>query len=286
MIKALKKVIKQTAPARIVTFIVFFIYAFTMVYALGWAVLASLKTHIEFMLTPNAMPEKWLFSNYVEAFSVLNASGANMFTMLFNSLWLTLVNSMISVVVSCAVAYVVARFNFVGKKVVLFVQFVLPMVPIYGGGAAGYKLIHQLGLYDNPLFVLKSASAMGMIFFILRSFFLTLPKEYEESAAMDGAGYFKVYAVIMLPMALPAIASIFLMCFIGGWNDYMMPIMYMPSYPTLASGLYIYETLSKFNINMPVYFAGIVICAIPPVILFSISRSKLMTNMSVGGLKG
>lgn len=277
---------EETSVVRWIIFIVFLIYAFVMVYALTWAVLASLKTHVEFILNPNGMPQQWALKNYLEAFEILTASGNNLFVMIFNSLWITFLSSLISLTVCTMSAYIMAKYEFIGKKVILFIIFTAMMVPLYGSTATLFKLIYQLGIYDSPLFLIKSASGLGTIFFILRSYFMTLPNEYMESAQIDGAGDLRIFIQIMVPMAVPSIMSLMLIMFVSGWNDYMTPIMYLPSYPTLASGLYVYEQIAKFNMNKPVYFSGVIMCAIVPLVIFAVFREKFMTNISIGGLKG
>ena len=90
----------------------------------------------------------------------------------------------------------------------------------------------------------------------------------------------------MFPQALAPLAVFAIQDFIAGWNDYMSPLIYMPSYPTIASGLYQYESQMIRGMNYPVYFAGIVISAIPILIIFISMRKTFMTSLSMGGLKG
>ena len=281
-----KKYFAEICITRVVVFFIFVIYAFSLIYALLWGFLSSLKTHVEFMTSPNSLPKEWLFGNYIRAFDLLTASGNSLGSMFFNSIWLTIFSSLISVAVSASAAYVCARYRFVGRRMIMAIQYGVLMIPLYTSSSAGYKLIMDLNLYDSPLYLIKSASALGNIFLILMTFFSTLPDGFAESAEIDGAGHTRIFLQIMLPMAMPSIMSIFLLCFITGWNDYMTPIMYLPSYPTLASGLYVYESVSKFNMDKPVYFAGVMMCAMIPLVIFGIFRDKFMTNVTIGGLKG
>lgn len=281
-----RKYFSEICVTRVIVFFIFALYAFTLIYALLWGFMSSLKSHVEFMTSPNALPKDWLFGNYIRAFKLLTASGTSLISMFFNSIWLTVFSSLISVTVSAMSAYVCARYKFVGRRLIMAIQYGVLMIPLYTSNSAGYKLVMDLGLYDSPLYLVKSASALGNIFLILMTFFSTLPNGFAESAEIDGAGHFRIFLQIMMPMAMPSIMSIFLLCFITGWNDYMTPIMYLPSYPTLASGLYVYESVSKFNMDKPVYFAGVMMCAAIPLVIFGIFRDRLMTNVTVGGMKG
>ena len=281
------KLVKTTNVMRIIAFIVFALFAISILYSLVWAFFSSLKSSTEFTLRKyELLPENWLFSNYKEAFELLQVSGNNMFTMIFNSLWLAFGQAFISSMVASATAYVMSKYDFVGKKVIYAVIIAMMMIPLYGSFAATYKMYRNLNMYDSPLILLASASGGGMTFMIIYSFFKGVSWEYAEAAKIDGANDLLIYIKIMLPLALPAIGSIFLVMFIGAWNDYTVPIYYLPSFPTLASGLYMYEKVSMFNINYPVYFAGILLSCIPTFLLFIIFQEKILSSISTGGLKG
>mgnify|MGYP002528972340 CR=1 FL=1 len=281
----IKKLLKKTNPARIVVFIIFLLYGATMVYALFWAVTASLNEHTDLILNGLALPKKLHFENYLEAFRVLKTSNASFGTMLWNSVWLTVLNSLISLAAMTVTGYVLGRYSFVGKKVITVIMLAAMLIPVYGNGSATLRMYMRLGMYDSPLIVLKSASALGAMTLVIKTFFQNIPMAYQEAARVDGASRMRIFLQVHLPMVKPSLFAIFILQFIGGWNDYTLPIYYMPNYPTISSGLYIYETLSKFTMNKPVFFAGVVMCAIPPMILFSIFSDKLMKNVSLGGLK-
>lgn len=278
---------KATNPMRIIAFIIFALFAFTILYSLVWAFFSSLKSPTEYTLNKSKLlPEEWLFSNYAEAFNLLEVSGNSIFTMIFNSLWLAFGQAFVSCMVASTTAYVVTKYDFVGKKVVYGVIIAMMMIPLYGSFAATYKMYRTLGIYNSPLILVASASGGGMTFMIISSFFKGVSWEYAEAAKIDGASELRIYFEIMLPLALPAVGSIFLVMFINSWNDYTVPIYYLPDYPTLASGLYIYEKISTFNINYPVYFAGILLSCIPTFLLFIIFQEKILSSISTGGLKG
>lgn len=283
--KTNKTLLKRTNPARVVVFLIFLIYAFTMVYALFWGVTASLNNHTDLILDGLSLPKKLNFKNYLEAFQVLETSNAPFLAMLWNSIWLAVGNSLMSLAAVTVTAYVLGQYEFVGKKIIIGAMMVAILVPIYGNGSASLLMLFRLKMYDSPLIILRSASAVGSLTFIVKTFFQNIPQGYREAAEMDGASRMTIFLKVHLPMAKTSLMSIFIMQFIGAWNDYTLPIYYLPSYPTISSGLYVYETLSQYSMNKPIYFAGVVMCAIPPMILFSLFSDKLMTNITMGGLK-
>ena len=283
-----KRYLKQQCHAgNIVAFVFFMLFALSMVYALLWATMSSLKDHIEYTINKSTFfPKNWLFSNYIEAFRLLNVRGKTIFDMLWNSVWLTVFKSLISMAVCCTTAYIMSKYDFVGKKVINVVILVSLMLPLYGSMASTLKLYIQLGMYNSPLILIASASGIGGMYLILRSYFDGVSWEYAEAAKMDGASELDIYIRIMLPIAVPAVGSILLVMMIQGWNDYATSIYYMPDYPTIASGLYTYEQISSFNVNYPVYFAGVILSCIPTMILFCVFQEKIMNSITTGGLKG
>ena len=158
------------------------------------------------------------------------------------------------------------------------------IIPIYGSGVATYKLMHQLNMVNSPLFCLQGLN--NMCHLMIYAFFSSISWTYAEAAMLDGAGHFKIFTKIMLPMVWPALCVILINSIMGGWNDYMTSMVYMTEYPSLAFGLYVYESLSKYNANKPVYFAGVVIAMIPPMILYYAMQNTIMEKVHFGGLKG
>ncbi|MBR2023078.1 MAG: carbohydrate ABC transporter permease [Clostridia bacterium] len=249
----------------------------------------SLKNSFEFYTTNTMLlPQKWLFSNYADIFDVfVDEKGNTYITMLFNSLWWTAANSIPSMFISCMVAYVVEKFDFRGKDIIWGVIIIMMILPLYGSGAAGYKLTFTLGLYDSPLLVIRSWGGYGgFAFMMLSAFFRGLPRDYMDAAEIDGAGYFRTFVTIMLPIAMGPIVALLVKSFIGCWNEYMTMIIYMPSFPTLSSALYTFEKKMANGANVVIYYAGALITIIPVLVLFTCFQDVFLNNVSFGGLKG
>ena len=142
-------------------------------------------------------------------------------------------------------------------------------------------------MVDSPLILLAYCSGFGMNFLVIYSFFKGISWSYAEAAFIDGAGNSKVFFSIMLPMALPAVSAMGIMGFVGMWNDYLTPILYMSrTFPTLASGIYLYEKKIAYTANQPVYFAGVILSLVPVMAIFLAFQNKIMSNIYAGGLKG
>jgi multiple sugar transport system permease protein len=283
----LRAIKRETNWVRIIIFIIFSIYALSMVYAIFWTLMNSLKGPVEYILGPNKWPEKLLFHNYVEAFKLLKVDDIGFFGMFFNSIWITCARSFTSTACLACAGYVFSKCKFYGKNIIFNVLIFTMMLPLYGSSASYMKLIHALDLYDCPFYpIVASISMQGMMMLVVRTYFNGISNEYAEAAKMDGAGYYTIFFRIMLPLALPCLSSILILMLIEGWNDYMMPLMYMPSYLTVPTGLHIYSERAKFNLNYPIYFAGIILTCIPSILLYVFTQNRILNNVAMGGIKG
>lgn len=272
-----------------IIFILFVIYALTLLYPVVWMFLSSLKGSLEYSGgDPFALPENWLFSNYAEAISTLTLKDTSYLGMMWNSLWMTFSSIIVGLFASAMVCYVMAKLTFPGRKIIYSIIILVMMLPIYGALPAAFKLRGDLGLYDKPIAVplLSIGPITGMRFLVLYAFFKGISWEYAEAGLIDGASHARIFFSIMLPQAIPPLMTFAMTDFIGAWNDYMTPLIYFPSYPTLASGLYEYEANMTRAVKYPVYYAGVVLSTIPILVLFVIFRDTFMSSLSVGGLKG
>lgn len=271
---------------RAVVFVLLSIYAFTLIYAMAWAVMSSLKTQTEFTKNMNGLPESWQFRNYLEAFRSVQANGHNMPEMFWNSIWYSCGGAALGVIASSMVAYVVAKYKFPGRSLIYAVALVTMMIPIVGSFPSQYRMYSKLGILDSPWLLVTKFSGFGFNFVMLYSFFKTLSWTYAEAGFIDGASHLQVFLKIMFPQALPVMGSLFLVSTVQLWNEYMEPNLFLQSYPTLSSGLYIFQLEMTRGTNYPLLFAGLIVSVIPVIILFVKFQKTMMESMSMGGLKG
>ncbi len=283
--------LKRLSPLEKAVFIIvtvlFAVYALTLLYPFFFAIRGSLRESGRgFDLNPMAFPEKPNFANYINAFKELEINDNNFFEMTLNSLWFAGGSTVISIFCSACTAYVVCKYNFVGRRFLYALAIATMMIPIYGSLPATYKLYDKLGMLNSPMILLSATGGFGYNFVIGYAFFKGISWSYAEAAFIDGASHAKVFFKIMLPMVMPALTALLVTGFVGAWNNYESPLLYFEEMPTLASGLWAYEEKSKYNANQPVYFAGVMISLIPVITLFLIFQNTIMTNVYAGGLKG
>ena len=261
-----------------------------------WGLGISLADENWYLDNPSAFfPLKLDFSNYAKALekftyeSYVNGElvTTNYFTLIWNSLWFSIGMTATKMIATVFFAYAVARFEFPGRKFLYAFIVLQMMLPIYGQTAANYQLLDSLGLVDSPLFLIGQGAGHGMYFLIVYAFFRNLPAGFAEAAKIDGAGPFTVFFKVMLPQARPIIVSLSVMQFISAWNSYDVPLLYLPSYPTLSTALYLYkDNMFQLGLSTPTYFAGMLISIIPVAVLFLVFNKQIMNNISIGGMKG
>lgn len=281
----------------IISFIFLFAYAVSLIFPILWSLMTSFKGNIDYLMDGFGWPKKFHFENYKTIFNYFKAPAemSNGLTkkvgigvMLVNSLWYALGTSIVSSLASFLVAYGVARFRFKICDIIYTVVILQMIIPTVGTLPSELRIAQSLGLYNTVHGMLFMKSYVTGLYFL--SFYATLrviPKDYAEAAYLDGAGNFRVMTSIMLPMASGVFSTIILLSFIAFWNDYQTPLIYMPSYPTLAFGLYYYVNgaFDYETSSVPMKLGGCMLMAIPLLAIFVVFQKKLLGNVSLGGLK-
>lgn len=283
----LKRKIQKTPIVFHVVFVLFCLYALTLLIPFFWAFMNTFKTEIEYINNRAYFPKILDWTNYVEAFTMLSANGNNMFVMLINSLWWSVGGTLVALASSTMSAYVVAKYKFFGRGFFYALALVIMMLPIVGALPSQYTVYDALGILDTPGMLITCANGFGFNFIVLFGFFSALPWDYVEAAFLDGAGHFRTMFSVMLPLAVPVICSLGVVSFINMWNDYNTPILFLESFPTLSSGLYLYQTATmQHSVDIPMLFSGVIMSMIPVVTLFCFFQNSIMNLSFNGGLKG
>ena len=287
---------KRTAAEKVLyafVFAVFTLYALSLILPFLWLIINSLqdKTTYEINLVLGktfAFPKKLDWSNYAYAFQKLTYNNTNIFGMFFNSVWYTFVRIFGGVIASAFTGYALAKYTFRGRNVIFAVIIFSMTVPIVGTTGATFKLVNDiLHIYNTPFYpILKYFSGIGMNFLVMYGFFKNISWTYAEAARVDGASHSKVFFKVMLPQATSAVITLGILTGITAWNEYMDVLLYLPNFPTIASGLYgVSRTLPREGYSTA-YFAALVISLVPVFVTFCCFSDVIMKNFAVGGLKG
>lgn len=268
-------------------FIFFLVMAFSLLYPLFWVLMNSLKTNFEYRESSFALPEDWLFNNYVLAVQNIRVGKATFLTLVFNTVWMAVVNTVVNIGCSAIAAYAVSKYRFPGKTFIYSIVILIQVLPTFSSGPAMLKFLYDTGIANNPFLIwLTWAGGFDFAFIVLYGYFKSVSWSYAEAAMIDGASHFKIMYKIMFPQAVPAIASLMVLNLIGAWNNYQTPMLYMKSYPNLAYALYLLDQESVISLGRPVYFSAIVMSMVPVMLVFVFCQKMIMTNVTAGALKG
>ena len=267
--------------------IVLGIYVISLIIPFIWSLLTSFKGRYEFDDNIFGLPQ-----TVFNAFAVRVESGAGFRTVFLEEMFLY----SILYAVGCAiagtttqmvVAYLCAKYRYKFSKVIYTVVIVVMVLPIVGSLPSELQMANRLGIYDTiwGMYIMK-ANFLGMYFLVFYANFKALSNEYADAARVDGAGNFRVMISIIFPLVRNTYFTVFLLNFIGFWNDYQTPLIYIPNWPTVAYGLYsTFQSTSGDLSNVPVKLAACLMMLIPILIIFLIFHNRLMGNITVGGLK-
>ena len=238
-----------------------------------------------------AQPYQWIpavphWENYREAVTLFPFG-----RYLFNTTVITVSVVVLTVLSSSIVAYGFSRMRFRGRDALFAICLATMMLPGQVTMIPLYAAFARLGWIDTwyPLIV-PALFGSPFYIFLFRQFFLTIPREYDEAALLDGAGRFRIYWSIILPLARPALATVALFCFIGSWNDFFNPLIYInsPANATLTLGLHMLKTqiVGTGSVQWHILMAASLLVMVPNVVVFLFAQKHFIKGLQMGGLRG
>lgn len=281
---------------QIVLYVIVAVYCLSMVYVLFFGLINSLKDPTDYeWLNPFGLPHKefgWKFSNYVDVLSEFKVSSMNMggneiglFQMFLNSLLYAVFMSLFNMATQIMVAYATAKYDFKLKPVLYGVAIIVMLLPIIGSLAAEVQMADAFNFRNNLLGIcLMKCKYAGLYFLVFYATFKSVSWTYAEAAQIDGAGHFKIFIEIMLPLIKSTAFAVFILLFIEFWNDYYTPMIFLPHAPTMSYGLFVFQTDNRAS--APIQLAACLLTCLPVLVLFVIFKDKIMGNVTMGGIKG
>ncbi|KAF4407455.1 MULTISPECIES: carbohydrate ABC transporter permease [Streptomyces] len=269
-------------PGTLATHAVLSLGALVMLFPFVWQLLTAFKTMPESVrVPPTFLPQNWDTAAFSEVFTALPFA-----EMLGNSALNTLGRTLGQLVFCSLAAYAFARMQFRGKNVLFAVFLSVLMVPAQLLILPQHEIIQRLGLLNSvpALFLPGMFSAFGT--FLLRQFFMALPKELEEAARIDGAGPLRIFWSIMLPLVRPALAALAVITAMWSWNDLLWPLVVNtdPTTMPISAGLASLE--GQFVTNYPVLMAGSLVASLPMLILYVLLQRHFVQGIALSGSKG
>jgi raffinose/stachyose/melibiose transport system permease protein len=248
-----------------------------------WVFISSFKTNSEILSSALTLPLKASFGGYISAVQITNLQ-----MRFITSLIVTTSTTAIAVVIYSMSAYVLARGKFKLKGFIFAVLISSILIPTNAMIQPVYTVIKSLNLYDTKwaLILVYTAFSMPMCLFLMRSYFLSIPKELEESAYLEGASFLRTFWSIMLPCAKPALASASVLTFIAAWNELMYVLLLTSSERNRTMPLAMKYFTSMFSFNYSAMFAAVVLCVLPTIIIYIILQEQIMESVVAGSVKG
>lgn len=255
-------------------------------FPLAWMIATSLKTNTEVLSNPIAFfPAVPQWGNYP---TVINA--LNYWQETLNTLIMALGVTLGQILLSALAGYAFARLQFFGRDVLFLLILATLIIPFEILFVPLYLMLAGWGGWLNTFAALIVPSlANPFAIFVFRQFFITIPKELDEAAVIDGAGYYRVFWSVMLPLAAPAATTVFILTFLSEWFNLLKPLVFTssPSLYTLQQGLQV--TLNRgadLVPNVATLMAGVVLASIVPIIMFLFGQRYFVRSVASTGLKG
>jgi multiple sugar transport system permease protein len=257
----------------------------TMIYPFLNSFFSSLKTREEFFsFPPTFFPKQWLWKNYSDAFTAYNLP---LFTFLKNTLAIYAGNMVFSLLCLGLAAYALSHLQVPFKKGITFYFFSTLLIPQATYIVPNFLNLKSLGLVNTYWAFWLPSAANAFYLLLMKNFFDGIHKEILEAARMDGAGEFKSFLRIVVPLSMPIFGTLLILAFSYTWNDFYWPslVMQKEHYP-LATGIYRYVVYFKSLIPWSVRFAVLTMAMLPPVIFFIIFQRFIIRGLTMSSVKG
>ena len=246
-----------------------------------WVVLSSFKTTKEILASPFSLPAHWGFDNYAHAWTDAGIRQFFLNTVIVVSVALVLV-----MLLGSMCAYVLARFKFPGARFIYYLMLAGLTFPIFLAIVPLFFILKNIGLINTlpGLIMVYVAFALPFTVFFLYAFFKTLPDDVYEAALIDGAGEWRAFFRIMLPMARPGIAAVAIFNFLGLWNQFLLPVALNTdqSRYVLTQGMASFASQAGYAVDFGALFAAVVITVVPVLIVYVIFQRRLEGSVSRG----
>lgn len=261
------------------TYFIIAVVLFISIYPILWVFLSSFKRNPGGL----ALPTEWIFDGYITIFTQLNIQ-----TYFFNSFLITVISTLISITVVGMSAYISARMQFKLKGAITAMFTTTLFIPQISISFPIYQLLNNMGLKDSRLGVIFVYSGLGIAitFFIIRSYFLTIPKEMEEAAKMDGCGYVGTFFKIIVPIAKPGLATAGIMAFLNNWNEFYFASILLKSKDKMTIPALLGQFTTAYSKNLNGMFSAIIVAVVPTIIIFCCLSETFVKSLTAGAVKG
>lgn len=258
------------------------LFAVYVVIPISWMLATTLRLPMRsFALPPALFPTEFNLDSYRTVFAKVDFQ-----LFIWNSIKITCLSTFLQLACSCCAAFAFSRLRFPGRGVVFILFLSAMMIPAQVTNIPRFIFMSKLRLIDNHLALILPAMFSAMGIFLIRQYMMTIPRSYDEAAYIDGASRFYCFLRIILPMSKPAMMVIAVQTFIGTWNDFYGPLIYLnsPEKMTLPLGLTVLRGMLNTG-SQGAILAGVILSLIAPLCFYLFGQKYLVEGTNLGGLK-
>jgi raffinose/stachyose/melibiose transport system permease protein len=268
---------------RVLLYVVAWVVALTILIPLIYAVLGGFRDTGQIAQNPVALPDPWVFTNYTDVLK-----SGSFWRQVGNSVLIAGMSTLLTVPLAAAAAFVFARFAFPGREW-FYTLFTLGLLfPVAVAILPVFIMVRDLGLLDTPFGVALPQAAFGLplTIVILRPFFASFPNELQDAAAIDGAGPFRFFWRILLPLSRPVLATVSVLAIVNSWNAFLLPLVVLTDANqwTLPLGVTNYST--QYGADTARILAFTTLSMIPALVFYAFAERHLVRGLTSGAVKG
>ena len=266
------------------TYLFLSLMALVVLFPFYWMIISSLKSLDEYrMSTPTFWPRVIMLSNYLEAFTA-----ANLGRLFLNTMYVGIVSTLLSLVITILTAFAFARLEFKGKETLFALLLATMMIPGELFTITNYSTVTDLGWINTYTVLIVPFLVSVFYIYLLRQNFLQIPNELYLAAKVDGTSDWKYLWKVMVPLALPTLISITILKMMGAWNSYIWPRLVAndEAHRMITNGLRNAFTETSGDVNYPVQMAAVALVSAPLFLVFVFLRKYIMSGVSRSGIKG
>ncbi len=274
---------RRRIAGRTVLYVIAWIVAIFVLVPMIYAVLGGFRTTAQIASDPIALPSPWVLSNYTD---LLKSS--TFLRQVFNSALIAAVSTLLVVPFAALAAYVFARFAFRGRELFYTLFTVGLLFPVAIGILPIFIMVRNLGLLDNPLGVALPQAAFGlpMTIIILRPFFASIPSDLQDAAAIDGAGPFRFFWKILLPLSRPVLATVSVLAIVGSWNAFLLPLVVLTDSAQWTLPLGVTNYSQQYTTDIARILAFTTLSMVPALVFYAFAERQLIRGLTSGAVKG
>ncbi|MGE7824901.1 carbohydrate ABC transporter permease [Paenibacillus sp. NPDC093718] len=259
------------------------VYAILTLYPLYWLFTSAFKSNQDFFTNPYGLPKEWMTENLFRAWELGNMGRA-----MLNSTVVTITAVVLTILLSVLAAYVLSRFEFRLKKLVVVLFTTGLLIPIHSTLVPLFIMMKNIGLLDTygALILPYTAFELPIAIFLAMAYMSSIPREIEEAAMIDGSGWWGIFGRMILPLCTPIVATISILAFLRFWNDFSFALVFIntQALKTLPLSLSLFS--DGFGTDYSLTMGAMAIAVIPTIVAYLILQEQIMKGMVAGSIKG